>query len=213
LCGDKFGDVYSLPLIPSENLEDPRRSSIQPKPFQPAASTLTVHTKRNLQSLKQQLEQSAKPTEEKLAPAFEHKLLLGHVSILTDLAFVSLASDSSPNSVKGYILSADRDEHIRVSRGPPQAHIIETYCLGHTSFISRICVPSLQPRLLISGGGDNYLLVWDWREGRVLQTVSLPPRGSNGEELVVRGIWATSLPHGSSSFEPGECLILVALEG
>ncbi|KAL1970551.1 hypothetical protein VTN77DRAFT_4195 [Rasamsonia byssochlamydoides] len=198
LCGDKFGDVYALPLIPSDKPKV--RKSSKPKPFQPSATTLTVHTKRNLEALEQQLRQqnSQQKSEEKTVPTFERNLLLGHVSMLTDLAFVSVSS-------RDYILTADRDEHIRVSRGPPQTHIIENYCLGHSSFISRICIPQSFPELLISGGGDDHLLVWDWRAGQVLQKVSLS-ESSPKEELAVRGIWAIPL-------EARLDMVFVALEG
>jgi tRNA (guanine-N(7)-)-methyltransferase subunit TRM82 len=49
------------------------------------------------------------------------KLILGHASPLT--AF-SLSQDEK------YIITADRDEHIRVS-WYPQGYNIEMYCLGH----------------------------------------------------------------------------------
>ena len=49
------------------------------------------------------------------------QLVLGHASFLT--AFL-LTPDEK------YIVTADRDEHIRVSWFP-QGYTIETYCLGH----------------------------------------------------------------------------------
>lgn len=48
-------------------------------------------------------------------------LILGHTSLLS--SFV-LTNDEK------YIISADRDEHIRVSWFP-QGYVIERYCLGH----------------------------------------------------------------------------------
>lgn len=202
LCGDKFGDVYSLPLIPGEKPTIlPSRPVAQAR-TKPAATALTVHSKKNLQALEQQKRQwkEGYRPEEKTGPAFEHQLLLGHVSLLTDLIYVSL-----PDSKRTYILTGDRDEHIRVSRGPPQAHIIENFCLGHTSFISKLCVPEWAPEYLISGGGDSYLLVWKWAESSMLQKVSLVDNASEATEVAVRGIWA--VPLGTAK------VILVALEG
>jgi tRNA (guanine-N(7)-)-methyltransferase subunit TRM82 len=162
ISADKFGDVYSLPLLVSEttDLESIRTTTPTPeplstKPFVSAANHLTVHSQRNRKALENQKKQSNKATE-KLGPMFEHKLLLGHVSMLTDLALVT-----NPEG-RNYILTADRDEHIRVSRGIPQAHIIEGFCLGHTEFISRLCIPKERPEVLLSGGGDGTLFVWDW---------------------------------------------------
>lgn len=212
LCGDKSGDVYALPLILGEHSSAlPARPATQSRPNQPAASSSTVHSGRNLKALEQQkrqLNQGEWRTEEKSVPAFEHEVILGHVSLLTDLVYVPLPSDGSSGSKRTYILTGDRDEHIRVSRGPPQAHIIENFCQGHTSFISKLCVPEWAPECLISGGGDSYLLVWNWREGRIVQKVSLVEQES---EVAVRGIWAVSLATGGSS-EKSEA-ILVALDG
>lgn len=211
LCGDKFGDVYALPLIPSDKPSISRKNPKPAKPFQPSATSLTVHTKRNLEALEQQRRQAGQRSEQKSEPTFERNLLLGHVSLLTDVAFVSLSSSTSSGESRDYLLTADRDEHIRVSRGPPQTHIIENYCLGHSSFISKICIPQSFPELLISGGGDDYLLVWDWRAGQVLQKVPLSP-SSPKEELAVRGIWAVPLAT-SSDVETRRVIVFVALEG
>ncbi|KAJ5084839.1 hypothetical protein NUU61_009418 [Penicillium alfredii] len=210
VCADKFGDAYSFPLIPSgEYIKD----HAQVKPYQPAATSLTVHTKRNLESLEQQLRQAelSKRAEEKPALNFEHQAILGHVSLLTDLISVTLPAGSPSSRARSYILTADRDEHIRVSRGVPQAHVIEQYCLGHTSFISKLCVPSWAPQKLISGGGDNFLLLWNWIEGQALQTVPLAD-ASQTSEVSVHDIWDISLIPSAGATEPVR-VILVGLEG
>lgn len=215
LSGDKFGDVYALPLIPGEHSSAlPSRPATQARPNQPAASALTVHSKKNLRALEQQKRQWNQGewrTEDKPGPAFENKVVLGHVSLLTVLIYISLPSDGSSGSKRTYILTGDRDEHIRVSRGPPQAHVIEGYCQGHTSFISKLCVPEWAPEYLISGGGDNYLLVWNWIEGRIVQKISLVEQDSGATEVAVRGIWAVSLAMEGSSKKSKA--ILVALDG
>jgi len=184
LCADKFGDVYSLPLLGSPLEEDSSASTgteklndepsdFTGKAFVPAASSLTVHTKKNQEALRNQLKVTNK-TAEKKTLNFEHQLLLGHVSLLTGLVCVTFdAQPSCSGGNRSYILTSDRDEHIRVSRGLPQAHIIEGYCFGHTEFVSKILVPYWRRQLLISGGGDDYLIVWDWMGGNVLQKVDL----------------------------------------
>ncbi|BAE57938.1 guanine-N(7)--methyltransferase subunit trm82 [Aspergillus flavus] len=203
LCGDKFGDVYSLPLLPGN--EPYVAPKLPNRPKVPSATPLTVHSKRNLESLEQQLRYSQKnSTEEKNSLNFQHQLLLGHVSLLTDVAFVTVPQDDNFGKKRSYILTGDRDEHIRVSRYP-QAHIIEGYCLGHTAFVTKLCIPQYAPGYLISGGGDDYLLVWKWSEGRILQKVPLVKQESETTQVTVRGIWATSIG--------GSNIVLVALEG
>ncbi|KAJ5473225.1 hypothetical protein N7475_002791 [Penicillium sp. IBT 31633x] len=208
LCSDKFGDVYTFPVIPSG---DYVKVQPQAKPYEPSATNLTVHTKRNLESLEQQMRQAALSKtnqEERVVLNFEHQLIIGHVSLLTDLISVSRPADSTAGK-RNYILTADRDEHIRVSRGIPQAHVIEQFCFGHTSFVSSLCIPSWEPKVLISGGGDNYLLVWDWLENQILQKVQLPV---SEKEATVCGIWDVSLEPTAANAEPVKA-IFVALEG
>jgi tRNA (guanine-N(7)-)-methyltransferase subunit TRM82 len=171
LCADKFGDVYALPLIlgPDDEKKEATPSeaseAVTETPYVPAATVLTVHSGRNRKVLEEQLKQSAKgPKKPKEAPSFKHDLLLGHVSMLTDIAYAKVDSRS-------YIITADRDEHIRVSRGIPQAHIIEGFCHGHEAFISRLCLAS--GNRLVSGGGDPYLCVWDWMNYRLLEQLDI----------------------------------------
>jgi tRNA (guanine-N(7)-)-methyltransferase subunit TRM82 len=86
--------------------------------------------------------------------------------MLTDVVLATLGE-------RKYILTADRDEHIRISRGIPQAHIIEGFCLGHMEFVSRLCIPDERPDILISAGGDDDLFVWEWVSGQLLSRENL----------------------------------------
>ncbi|KAH9989586.1 WD40-repeat-containing domain protein [Russula vinacea] len=92
-------------------------------------------------------------------------LILGHTSLLT--TFV-LTPDET------HIVTADRDEHIRVSWFS-QGYTIESFCLGHKKFISAIHIPRdpAAHDILISGGGDPVLKVWQWRTGRRLYDVAI----------------------------------------
>lgn len=180
ICADKFGDVYALPLLVNHsnseirgNLEDDVEDKGQLKTDCPtfSASKVTVHTARNLRSFERQrldLEKNSRQTQERV----QLQPLLGHVSMITDLALAS-CQDTSPEIqwVRNYIITCDRDEHIRISRDIPQAHIIEGFCLGHREFISRVCVPDSRPDILVSGGGDDYLCVWRWKEQEMIERV------------------------------------------
>ncbi|KAI4648837.1 uncharacterized protein J4E79_009909 [Alternaria viburni] len=200
---NKFGDVYALPLLPSpdddkveELPEAPATEEADEKEWIPSATTLTVHSGRNRKTLEEQLRRKAKgPAKPKETMRFKHELLLGHVSMLTDVVYANAAG-------RGYIMTADRDEHIRISRGPPQAHIIEGFCFGHEAFVSRLCLT--QSGLLVSGGGDDHLFVWDWQNYllkeklaiRDLAFTHLQERGMIPEgvdmatcKVAVSGIW------------------------
>lgn len=244
LCADKFGDVYSLPLIiPLQansacTKDEPSINEAKPltKPFVPTANSRTVHTRGNQEALRNQ-QKSTNQAAKKKTLDFNHQLLLGHVSVLTDLAYVTLTNNAwPPPRQKSYILTSDRDEHIRVSRGIPQTHVIEGYCLGHTEFVSKLCIPHWSQKMLISGGGDDFLLNWDWLSGTIRQRVSLrglveefikepasndrnsavnSPCSKNGDDsqtrIAVSGIWA--LQNSGSELEKVQGELVVTLEG
>ena len=243
LCADKFGDVYALPLFAPLIKEDDATdlgscastTTAEQKvvvPFVPSATELTVHTKRNQQALRNQQTATTKAAGRK-ALSFDHKLLLGHVSLLTDLKYVTVPYESARGMVtRSYILTADRDEHIRISRGLPQAYITEGYCLEHTEFVSKMCIPPWNPHILISGGGDDYLLAWDWMNTVVRQRIELralvdpflrdPMRDSQSDgqqadsnsfatSIAVSGIWAMQTSGGINGQADGH--IIVTCEG
>eukprot|EP01018_Ginkgo_biloba_P022016 Gb_28259 [translate_table: standard] len=95
--------------------------------------------------------------------------LLAHCcSIITGL-------EISPNG--RFIATADRDYKIRVSVFPKNplggSHEIESFCLGHTNFVSCISFFGIQadfPELLISGGGDATVRLWHYMTGELLDT-------------------------------------------
>ncbi len=209
LCADKFGDVYSLPLLPSPDYRAPEAPAepIEEAEWVPSATVLTVHSGRNRKTLEDQLKQKKKgPAPPKDEMKFEHQLLLGHVSMLTDIVNTEV-------DTRRYIITADRDEHIRVSRGIPQAHVIEGFCFGHEAFINKLCLT--QSGRLVSGGGDAHLFVWDWQNFSLLKKLPIldavaehlkgRPEVATEEvsKVAVSGIWRV----------PNQDEILVACEG
>ncbi|KAI8083128.1 WD40-repeat-containing domain protein [Halteromyces radiatus] len=95
-------------------------------------------------------------TEDKLAP------IVGHVSMLTD---VILSDDEK------YVITADRDEHIRVSRFP-NGYNIENYCLGHTDVVTVIRLLPWNVNMMVSAGGDNTIRTWDFVKGAQIQSLN-----------------------------------------
>lgn len=205
LCGDKFGDVYSLPLLPEikgdqhgAGFEEKAASADgdSVKAFKPSATNLTVHTQRNRKALESQLKQKNLSQKTKEPLKFEHKLLLGHVSMLTDVVYATRGVVELGEKQRGYIITADRDEHIRISRGPPQSHVIEGYCLGHKQFVSKLfLIPGTD--LLVSGGGDDWLGIWEWPTFKLRRKIDFGNafrRAASMEEgapLAISGLWST----------------------
>ncbi|EXJ69181.1 uncharacterized protein A1O5_07217 [Cladophialophora psammophila CBS 110553] len=226
LLGDKFGDVYLLPLHPTEGWTPQKLDQDQqPATYAPSASELTVHTKGNLEALRQQRQLKATQAK-KEGPQFECKLLLGHVSLLTDVAIAEVQSGLKRRQ---YILTSDRDEHIRVSRGVSQAHIIENYCFGHREFVSRLCIMPWDSEILVAGSGEPSLKVYHWQAGKLLDQELF--QGDVGKDifdcldledsrrpldaLAVSNIWPvhyTVSGNSPRSRQPPR-LILVSLEG
>lgn len=154
LLADKFGDVYAIPLL---------EEVIQPRPENPTAAQLAKEERERLAEVKR------KRTEISHDLPFTAQLLLGHVSMLVDILAVTVSEEGKDRT---YVLTADRDEHIRVSRYP-QCFVIEGFCLGHEAFVTKMLAPSWDKTQLISGGGDEFLLRWDWRNRVVLEKVDV----------------------------------------
>ncbi|CAM4606074.1 unnamed protein product [Leuciscus chuanchicus] len=106
-----------------------------------------------------------------LEPQKPGELKLGHLSMLLD---VTLSPDDK------YIITADRDEKIRVSfrRSP---YNIQAFCLGHREFVSALLVPAGHPDWLLSGSGDGTVKVWHYETGRRLHSVDLRQLGLDSE--------------------------------
>lgn len=77
--------------------------------------------------------------------AEERKPVLGHVSMLLS---VVVAGDK--------IITADRDEHIRIS-DLQRPYIIDAFLFGHTNYVWCLC---LVENWLLSGGGDSWISLW-----------------------------------------------------
>lgn len=159
--------------------------------YEPSATELTVHTKGNLMALEQQRKLKEKKAKERAkhgldqvqakqddGPSgkgpgvdFEARLVLGHVSLLTDVtvASVSHKSENGKRTIRRYILSGDRDEHVRASRYP-QSHVIEGYCLGMTDFVSCVRILPGNSQWAVVGTGEPALRVFDWTTGACLAT-------------------------------------------
>ncbi|KAF4147818.1 WD domain G-beta repeat domain-containing protein [Phytophthora infestans] len=94
------------------------------------------------------------------------KTLLGHTTSM--VTHVAVNHDSS------LLLTADRDEKLRVSRFP-NAAIIESYCLGHAASLTKVACSVVTPELVVSTSMDNTLKLWQMTTGKLLASETLLP--------------------------------------
>ncbi|CAE6478874.1 unnamed protein product [Rhizoctonia solani] len=128
LVADKFGDIFSYPLVPPEPTQQPQATE------NAGSKSVAVAMHDNPHGT----------------------LILGHASIVTD--FVLTHGEKQ-------VISADRDEHVRVS-WYPDGWDVDRYCLGHKKFVSALEIPLCAPSILISGGGDPELYIWEYKAGK-----------------------------------------------
>ncbi|XP_008217681.1 tRNA (guanine-N(7)-)-methyltransferase non-catalytic subunit wdr4 [Nasonia vitripennis] len=101
------------------------------------------------------------------------QLLLGHLSMLLDI----LVTDDQK-----YVITADRDEKIRVSMFPNSYNIL-SYCLGHKNFVTNIAIVPHDKDILVSSGGDGTLMFWDFKTGREILRVYFHEKLSQNDLL------------------------------
>ncbi|CAI9297251.1 unnamed protein product [Lactuca saligna] len=140
-----------------------------------------------------ELHENQKPVQKKGSPLLAH-----YCSIITSLEF-------SPDGK--FIVTADRDFKIRVTMLPKKpidgAHEIQSYCLGHTEFVSCLAFVYNQefPQgYLVSGSGDSTVRLWDFTSGLLLHTfeVGSETNGTENNHFAITDLCAT--PDGSSIF-------------
>lgn len=135
--------------------------------------------------------------------------LLGHYcSIITSLKF-------SPDG--RFIATADRDFKIRITvfprAFPKGAHEIQSFCLGHTDFVSCLAfihLPDCRQSLLLSGSGDATVRLWDHVSGCLLDTCDVGKQAGllNSNEIIKDCPAVTDI----NAFPDGS-LVAVAIQG
>ncbi|CDU24249.1 related to TRM82-subunit of a tRNA methyltransferase complex [Sporisorium scitamineum] len=140
ICIDRFGDIRSF-LV--------NQNDVRLLPSADASAANKDGAEVNEQ------DQMDSPTDASM------QILLGHVSMITSLAFIPGAKPTSPPA---YIITGDRDEHIRISRWGRKrlAYVIDRYLQGSEVFVGALAVlPDTDGKLrLVSSEGGRALRVW-----------------------------------------------------
>ncbi|KHJ93285.1 hypothetical protein OESDEN_06806 [Oesophagostomum dentatum] len=75
---------------------------------------------------------------------------------------ITMVLDVAVSEDGRFLLAADRDEKIRVSRYP-QAFVVQSFCLGHSAYVSSI---AMYKNRVFSSGGDSIVHEWNIENGR-----------------------------------------------
>ncbi|KAJ9120053.1 hypothetical protein QFC22_002950 [Naganishia vaughanmartiniae] len=90
-------------------------------------------------------------------------LLVGHVSIVTAHAYTR---------DKKWLVTVDRDEHVRLNRAR-ETHVIDKFLWGHKDFVSTIATSPLNPHIIHTAGGDPYILTSHLVTGQTVSKLAI----------------------------------------
>ncbi|KAJ5070176.1 wd40 repeat protein [Anaeramoeba ignava] len=120
-------------------------------PFDPEA-------KREVKTIDEWIAILKKEKKDNSSPS---KILLGHLSIITDIC---LSFDNN------FLITSDVARRIRVAHYP-NTYEIESFCFGHLDSVTCLGIPFSEKKpLLLSGGGqfDSCINLWNYETGKPL---------------------------------------------
>lgn len=166
MCGASRSVSISAPSFPLDAVNVLADASAPPSKrprIDPSAAAAEDATKSETTEKDPAADDDDEESDPALRPA------LGHVSMLTSVALADGPSSSSGAGRERYIITGDRDEHLRVSRwGPRRAgHVVENFLSGSTSFVGALAVlpssacPAGSPApLVLASDGGRFLRTW-----------------------------------------------------
>ncbi|KAE8258807.1 hypothetical protein A4X13_0g1438 [Tilletia indica] len=201
VIGDRFGDVRVFPIEESSS---------------PSASVASVLarlgsngsapkdrpkgiTKQSGAAADSDDEDGDDPQDPWAAPRF------GHASMLTAILLLGASPSSSDSKIAQHIVTADRDEHIRISRWGPQraGWVVENYLLGSSAFVGALAL--LPTHLFAAGlsstgsGGESAGLLLASDGGRVIRVWDYLQNDSASQIVASVDVSAAILPHAMMS--------------
>ncbi|KAL9938216.1 hypothetical protein V8E36_002839 [Tilletia maclaganii] len=129
---------------------------------------------------------------------------VGHTSMLTAALLVGSSHAEASSRIATHIITADRDEHIRISRwGPNRAGwVVENYLLGSNAFIGALAVlPNriAQAELGVAGSDPNTGLLLASDGGRKIRVWDYLQQDSSRQLIASVDVSAAILPHATVS--------------
>ncbi|PWY97862.1 hypothetical protein BCV70DRAFT_42281 [Testicularia cyperi] len=175
---DRFGDVRSFIL-------DSTSSYIPPTVAAATAASASTST----QPTDDEQDQMDSPTDPSM------QILLGHVSMVTALEFIP---HPTPGKVPPFVVTSDRDEHIRISRWGSKrlGYVIERFLQGSRSFVGALAVvpDGAGSHCLVSSDGGDALRVWALPEAQAGASKA-PPLSSEAACISINTIGSALAPY------------------
>ena len=166
VCGDLVGDATAYALLKPTNAA---------ADFAVSSTMKNDNANNNNNNPHHAITTIRKESEQEATACPYRKVLLGHTaSMLTALA----VAPASTQQQQQWLLTADRDEIIRVSSFP-MTSCLHGYLLGHTAFVtdvaslSSVSSPPQKDDAVVSCGGDGTVRVWDTQTCQLCTTLEL----------------------------------------
>ena len=151
LVADKFGDVLRF--------EDGQDFDRWARQSQVNSKALSIHThKKRSHAQAEEVEEEAEQDESNETEASDaneahHCTIIGHISMITDVAVLPVAGTEG-----GLIASCDRDEKVRFTKASSPERI-HSFGLAHRQYVASLAACE-EICSVFSAGGDNFICQW-----------------------------------------------------
>lgn len=156
LLADKFGDVFGF-CIDDDIKMNKNWIVVEENKIDKDDKEEPVKEPKNVQK-------ALAATSRLTSKASYYPIILGHISMLFNVLISPCGK---------YVLTSERDEKIRVSLYP-NSYEIGGFLLGHQQYVATLCfIEDKKKNLLLSGGGDEYIILWDWKKYELISKFNI----------------------------------------